>query len=244
MTVNAINVSAPVTGQAEPHCQESPWRRLRYALTEANLLRHLPDLHHPGRHGAGPLRVLDVAGGHGLDAVRLAALGHEVTVLDPAGAMLHRAMEHAEAMDVADRLHVVQAGAHDAPEVFGNSAFDLVLCHNLVQYVADPRAVLEAVLAPLRRGGVLSVLTPNPDFPGAREAADLPAHPAAELAAQLTALGAGLVVRYGVFCAGEDLTETDRPSGYFARMERLELALSLRMPDLLSARFLHLIAHR
>src|SRR5882672_3609950 len=107
--------------------QSSPWGRLRYTITEANLLRHLDDT---------PQRVLDVAGGNGLDAMRLAARGHEVTLLDPAGAMLNDAMELAESLDVADRLHVVQAAAQDAPELFGADEFDVVLCHNLLQYVA------------------------------------------------------------------------------------------------------------
>src|SRR6266545_6702264 len=82
--------------------QASPWGRLRYSVTEANLLRHLD---------SSPQRVLDVAGGNGVEAVRLAARGHEVTLLDPAGAMLSSAKERAEACDVADRLHVVQASA-------------------------------------------------------------------------------------------------------------------------------------
>ena len=121
--------------------QQRPLERLRYTVTEANLLRHFE---------SGPQRVLDVAGGHGVEAVRLAALGHEVTVLDPAGAMLSTAIETADALDVADRLHVVQAGALDAPEVFAGHEFDVVLCHNLLQYVDEPGEVLQAVIAPLR----------------------------------------------------------------------------------------------
>src|SRR2546430_12380909 len=46
--------------------QASPWGRLRYRVTEANLLRHLD---------SSPQRVLDVAGRNGLEAVRLAARG-------------------------------------------------------------------------------------------------------------------------------------------------------------------------
>src|ERR1700716_2509528 len=97
--------------------QASPWGRLRYSVTEANLLRHL---------NSAQQRVLDVAGGNGVEAVRLAARGHEVTVLDPAGAMLSDAKRRAEALDVADRLHVVQAGAEDAPELFGPDSFAVV----------------------------------------------------------------------------------------------------------------------
>jgi S-adenosylmethionine-dependent methyltransferase len=241
--------------------QASPWGRLRYLVTEANLLRHLD---------SAPQRVLDVAGGNGLEAVRLAALGHEVTVLDPAGAMLRIAMERAEALDVADRLHVVQAGAEDAPELFDNDDFDVVLCHNLLQYVEDRRAVLAAIMAPLRRNGLLSVLAPNADSDPLRTAIrrhdprralydldsdlsyvdlfdiELPACTAAESIGHLAELGFGLVTRYGVRCVCDYITDDElkHDPAFFADLERLELALSDRMPYLLTARFFHLVARR
>lgn len=71
--------------------QQAPWGRLRFTLAEANLLRHLDGL------GDGPLRILDLAGGDGGDAVRLAARGHRVTVVDLAPGMLAAAGERAAA---------------------------------------------------------------------------------------------------------------------------------------------------
>jgi S-adenosylmethionine-dependent methyltransferase len=241
--------------------QSSPWGRLRYTLTEANLLRHLDDT---------PQRVLDVAGGNGLDAVRLAVRGHEVTLLDPAGAMLDDAIRTAESFDVADRVHVVQAAALDAPELFGADEFDVVLCHNLLQYVADRYDVLAAIMAPLRRDGLLSVLAPNADSDVLRTAIrrqdprralreldselsyvdlldmELPACTAAETIGHLAELGFGLVTRYGVRCVCDYLTDEERKHdpAFYAELERLELALSDRMPYLLTARFFHLVAQR
>lgn len=221
--------------------------RLRYTVTEANLFRHL---------GPAPLRVLDVAGGNGVEAVRLAGLGHEVTVLDPAGAMLYLAIETAESVDVGDRLHVVQAGALDAPEVFARSEFDLVLCHNLLHYVDNPGEVLAAVTAPLRDGGLLSVLGPNADFdPLHAVVRDLdpdeavrslygerPA-PVGELIGLLAGLGVSEVVRYGVRCVA-DLVEPANVEDpvFLADLIRLEIALADRMPQLLTARYFHLVA--
>jgi S-adenosylmethionine-dependent methyltransferase len=241
--------------------QASPWGRLRYSITEANLLRHLDST---------PQRILDVAGGNGLEAVRLAARGHEVTVLDPAGAMLSDAQERAEAVDVADRLHVVQAGAEDAPELFGADAFDVVLCHNLLQYVDERLAVLRAIMAPLRENGLLSVLAPNADSDPMRTAIrgldprralteldsdlsyvdlfdiELPACTAAETMGHLTELGFGLIMRYGVRCVCDYIVDDERKLDpeFFAELERLELAMADRMPYLLTARFFHLVARR
>jgi S-adenosylmethionine-dependent methyltransferase len=235
----------------------SPLERLRHSLTEANLARHWED---------EPCRVLDVAGGNGVTAVRLASQGHEVTVLDPAGAMLSTAIQVAEAHGVADRLHVVQAGAQDAPEVFGGHEFDLVLCHNLLHYAESPEdreQVLRAIMTPLRRGGLLSVLGPNEDFGPARTVvrdrapdlalAELETIPSewfqpvtvGEIVAALASLGVDEVVRYGVRCVSDLVQDADAENpAFMADLERLELALSGRMPHLLTARFYHLIARR
>lgn len=235
----------------------SPLERLRHTLTEANLARHWGD---------EPSRVLDVAGGDGVTAVRLASQGHEVMVLDPAGAMLNTTIQLAEAHGVADRLHVVQAGAQDAPEVFGDHEFDLVLCHNLLHYAetAEERElVLRALMAPLRAGGLLSVLGPNDTF-GPLQAvvrdrapdlalAELDTLPGewlepctvGEVVASLARLGVDEVVRYGVRCVSDLVSDEDAENpAFIADLERLELALSDRMPHLLTARFYHLLARR
>lgn len=234
--------------------RQSPLERLRHTLTEANLHRHL---------ASGTQRILDVAGGNGMAAVRLATLGHEVTVLDPAGAMLTAAIQAADDHRVADRLHVVQAGALDAPDVFPGLDFDLVLCHNLLHYVDDRAAVLRAICAPLRDGGLLSVLGPNDDFVPVQAAVrDLAPDLAlreldgaaadwmapctvGELVGLLAELGVEEVVRYGVRCVSDLIPDerTDDPA-FLADLERLELALSDRMPHLLTARYFHLIARR
>jgi S-adenosylmethionine-dependent methyltransferase len=235
----------------------SPLEGLRHTLTEANLSRHWGD---------EPSRVLDVAGGSGVTAIRLASRGHEVTVLDPAGAMLNTAILAAEAHGVADRLHVVQAGAQDAPEVFAYHEFDLVLCHNLLHYAesADEREqVLRAIMTPLRPGGLLSVLGPNAVFDPIQAAVrdhapDLAlreldvvtcewAEPCTvgEIVAALARLGVDEVVRYGVRCVSDLVAEEDAADpAFLADLEQLELALSDRMPHLLTARFYHLIARR
>ena len=245
----------------QPVWRLSPLERLRHTLTEANLARHL---------GPEPARVLDIAGGNGLAAVRMAVQGHEVTVLDPAGAMLRAAIHAADVHGVADRLHVVQAAAHDAPEVFTDHDFDLVLCHNLLHYAESPqerRAVLAAITTPLRPGGLLSVLGPNEDFSPAHTVLRdrSPALALRELAggatewstpgtvgevvATLAGLGMAEIVRYGVRCVSDLVADLDDAAdapdpAFMAELERLELALSDRMPHLLTARYYHLLARR
>jgi S-adenosylmethionine-dependent methyltransferase len=191
-------------------------------------------------------------------------------VLDPAGAMLREAIQVAEAHGVADRLHVVQAGAHDAPDVFAGHEFDLVLCHNLLHYAEssdERRSVLASVMAPLRRGGLLSVLGPNEDFAPVRTVVRDRAPGLAlreldgaspdwssawpepgtvgEVVASLAELGVDEVVRYGVRCVSDLVPPADAEDpAFLADLERLELALSDRMPHLLTARYYHLVGRR
>jgi S-adenosylmethionine-dependent methyltransferase len=87
----------------------APWGRLRYAIAEANLARHLDGL------GEGPLRILDLGGGDGGDAIRLAARGHHVTIADYAPAMLAAAAERASAHGLTDSVTCVQADVSDLP---------------------------------------------------------------------------------------------------------------------------------
>ncbi|HVK25969.1 MAG TPA: methyltransferase domain-containing protein [Actinokineospora sp.] len=183
MTVHGVEFLPDASG-AGPYGGDTEAVRRRHAVTEANLSRHLD----------GPRRILDAAGGTGRDAVRLAMRGHDVTVLDPAGAMLTTAMACADDHGVTDRVHVVQAMAEDAPELFGAEDFDVVLCHNLLQFADDRVGLLRALTGPLRQGGLLSVVGPAT---GAFICS------AADVLDDLRTAGAEILAHYGV----------DEPSG-------------------------------
>ena len=142
--------------------QEAPWGRLRYTVAEANLLRDLTGPDGPdGSGGERPLRVLDLAGGDGGDALRLAARGHHVTVVDYAPAMLAAAAERAAAGGLSDRMTCVRADVTALPADLAAGEFDVVLCHNLLAYVDDMRSTLAGALAPLKDGGLFSVMAIN-----------------------------------------------------------------------------------
>ena len=150
--------------------QAQPWNRLRYLLVEQNLLPLLGE--------GAPRRVLDVGGGDGRDALPLAQRGHHVTLLDYVPEMLVEAERGATVAGVANFIHTQQVdlAAGDLPVAPG--AFDLVLCHNVLQYLPDPRALLQAIGGVLQPGGWLSLLVPNPASEALRLALqqhDLPA---------------------------------------------------------------------
>lgn len=239
--------------------QDAPWGRLRYTLAEHNIARHLD-----GRR----LRILDVAGGNGVEAVRYAAAGHQVTLVDYSPQMLLSARSLAESTGVAHRVTVIESDVAKLGDVVEPHAYDLVLCHNLLPYVSDVESTLSTVMAPLDEGGLVSVIAGNAnsepmraairdmDLTAAFESLDAaerythtfntPVYPrtAEEVSAVLRRLGSGVLGHYGIRSVCDYIPDDERKydASFFAELERLEIALSDRMPFPLTARLFHLIA--
>ena len=106
--------------------------------------------------GRDRLDVIDAGGGTGGFAVPLAALGHNVTVVDPSPDSLAAAQRRAAEMDV--RISAVQGEAAGLDGVVGEDAADLVICHSVLEYVDSPADALAAITRVLRPGGTVSVL--------------------------------------------------------------------------------------
>lgn len=102
--------------------------------------------------------VIDVGGGTGGFAVRVAELGHRVTVIDPSPDALASLARRAEDSGVADRVVGQQGDLASLPELVAAGAADLVLCHDVLGLVDDAGAALETIHRVLRPGGALSLL--------------------------------------------------------------------------------------
>lgn len=113
--------------------------------------------------GQVPLRVLDIGGGYGQQAIMLARLGHDVTILDPDETMLRMAQERicAEPPKIANRVTVVEGQGSDAACIVEPRSFDLVCCHSVLAYQEDPTLVLGAAVDCLADRGLLSILSTN-----------------------------------------------------------------------------------
>ncbi len=239
----------------------TPWGRLQRTLCHANLARHLPA-------EVGPLQVLDVGGGNGPDALHLIVSDHQVTLIDPSSAMLREAERIATAEGMAERLQTLQADLAAIPLLFPERSFDMVLCHNVLPYVDDLPAALEAITVALRPGGLLSIMCVNRYSEAMRWALmqlDLPVALAAlektsttsgvfdtsirldtaeEMIGALEALDYTVIGRYGVRSVCDYIADNaikEDPESYEQLVE-LELALSDRFPYFHLARFFHLIA--
>jgi S-adenosylmethionine-dependent methyltransferase len=135
----------------------TPEGRLRLDLAFSNLQEFLPP-----REANKSLCALDLGCGTGAAAVRLALLGFHVTLLDSSPAMLELAQRAALDAGMTEKIALKQGDAAHLASLFPSASFDLILCHNLLEYVDDPGAVLCAA-ARLMRGSsaILSVLVRN-----------------------------------------------------------------------------------
>src|SRR3954466_16088879 len=80
---------------------------------------------------AAPLDVLDVGGGTGGFAVRVAQLGHRVTVVDPSPDALAALARRAREVGVDVEGRQGDLATLDVPD----RAADLVLCHGVLEVV-------------------------------------------------------------------------------------------------------------
>jgi S-adenosylmethionine-dependent methyltransferase len=135
---------------------ETPEGRLRSDLAFANLQDFLPLQANPS------LCALDLGGGTGAAAVRLARLGIHVTLLDSSPAMLDIAQRAAREAGVTDKVVLQHGDATQLANLLHPRSFDVILCHNILEYCGDPGAVLRGAARALRdSSAILSVLVRN-----------------------------------------------------------------------------------
>ncbi|MDP3968660.1 MAG: methyltransferase [Nocardioides sp.] len=104
------------------------------------------------------LRVLDVGGGTGGFAVRVAELGADVTVIDPSPDALAALDRRADEQGVAARVRGQQGDLATLADLVAPASVDVVLCHGVLEVVEDPGAALEALAAVLPPNGLLSLV--------------------------------------------------------------------------------------
>lgn len=256
-------ISVDQFGDRLPEWQDEnkmPWGRLRYHLAWRNIARHI---------GKRALRILDIGGGDGMDAIHYAALGHAVTLTDCSPAMLEEARKSAEAQGVFERLRFYQTGPKAIPDFTHEQSFDLILCHMMIEFVLDGQALLRNACKLLTPQGWLSILDTNRYSDVYMQALQMKSlvealnvvgrkeylHPwvnrltprfsADQIISQISQYGCSLVGHYGVLnvCAYLPNAPKFDPQ-YYTELERLEERLTDTYPYYLLARFFQLIVQK
>jgi S-adenosylmethionine-dependent methyltransferase len=242
---------------------ESPEGRLRIDLVFENLREFL---HQPQANKS--LFALDVGAGTGATAVRLAQLGFHVTLLDSSQAMLDIARLTAKKIGVTNRVTFVEGDAGHLTSLF-SASFDVVLCHNVLEFVDDPTIVLRDASRLLRdASGVLSVVVRNQAgevFKAAILAGNLAAAEAnltsewgseplyggkvrlftpSGLQAMLNTVSLAVIAKRGVRVIADYLPERISRSDEYPRILDLEKMLSSRPEYAAVARYTHFLVRR
>lgn len=124
---------------------------IRLAVLQADLQEVLPKQQ---------LKVLDVGAGLGHMALWLAQQGHQVTLVEPSEAMLNAARDSfAEENIRAEFIHCDwQQLVASRPQ-----PYDLILCHAVLEWLAEPAALLAGLKSLLKSDGWLSLAFYNKD---------------------------------------------------------------------------------
>ena len=126
--------------QAYKNHLEEPWGKIYYDI----VFKQLEDL--DGK------RILDFGSGFGIVANFLAEKNQVTAVETDMEMMIHR-----KRSNPYEQLQ----GSLDVLEIFPDEDFDVIICHNVLEYVEDVKPYLEAFSRLLKLGGHLSIVKHN-----------------------------------------------------------------------------------
>lgn len=105
-----------------------------------------------------PINILDAGGGQGQIACRLAKLGHNITFCDISKQMLDLASHQAQQENLT--LNFIHCSIQNLDK-FIDQPFDLVICHAVLEWVADPVQIIQSLKRHLKKEGYLSLMFYN-----------------------------------------------------------------------------------
>lgn len=121
---------------------DQPWGRMFYDLIYRQL-----NISNEKR-----AKVLDYGAGFCITADHYAK-DHEVTAVEPNEEMYNLRVENYAYKLVPEGLDYLQS--------IGDDTFDVVICHNVLEYVDDINIVLAQLIRVLKTGGILSIIKHN-----------------------------------------------------------------------------------
>ncbi len=238
-----------------------PWQKLKYKMGQANVARHL---------GQNQMRILDAGGGNGIDAISFAKQGHYVDIVDYSQEMLADVQRRIEEVNLNECVATHLDDVNNILALFPNIRFDLIICHNVLQYIDDIQLLFRNFVKLLKPAGVISVLSVNrysipyhaafidTDLDQALSRLDarkshtkifdneMENYSAEEIKEMLVCAGIILEGDYGIRCIcdywGDNELKLDPV--IFKKIERLEFGLTNLYPYKLLARYFQVIGRK
>lgn len=128
--------------------------KIRLSVVRRDLQERVPEITQ-----GSPLRILDAGGGLGVYSAELAQQGHQVVYCDISKKMLNAAREGAKKQGVADAIQFYHESIQSILQRDTN--FQLVLMHAVLEWLGNPKEVLDQVIESLPSGAKLSLLFYN-----------------------------------------------------------------------------------
>jgi len=127
--------------------RDLPWNQLRYEVTYELITRHFSNKR---------IRLLEIGCGNGYEGSLWRNVADEITLSDSSEEMLDMAKSLFESFGSQVKVNFIRANAKDiAEDVSGE--FDLILFHNVIEYVQEPIAALKSIKGLLSSEGMLSL---------------------------------------------------------------------------------------
>ncbi|MEK6220466.1 MAG: methyltransferase domain-containing protein [Psychrobacter cryohalolentis] len=150
------------------HFEKKVYGGLKGDIRLAVLRRDLFDYCAQTSHKLGrPLRILDVGAGLAQIAIELATQGHTLVINDISANMLEKAQESAAQSSANDeKLNIAWyvCPYQELEEKLADKTekFDLIMCHALLEWLAEPAAIMDFFDQQLSDNGALSLCFYNP----------------------------------------------------------------------------------
>lgn len=97
-------------------------------------------------------KILDFGSGEGITANHFAEK-NDVTAIEPSEEMLFNAWKDYEYTQIVGDVNALSA--------FNDETFDIIICHNVLEYIDDKEAVVKALARVLKKDGILSLAKHN-----------------------------------------------------------------------------------
>lgn len=127
--------------------KELPWARMRYEMTNHFIRNHIE---------SRPRKILNVGCGDGIESLLLDSIGGEHVLTDYSEGMLTQAEKLLTERSFRSKAKFIHADVNDLSSNI-NEKFDLILFHNVLEYVEDPKHAIHEVYDLLNNGGILSI---------------------------------------------------------------------------------------
>ena len=97
-------------------------------------------------------KILDFGSGEGITANHFAEK-NDVTAIEPSKELLSNAWKDYEYTQIVGDVNALSA--------FKNETFDMIICHNVLEYIDDKAAVVKALARALKKDGIISIVKHN-----------------------------------------------------------------------------------